>query len=68
MADEIQQAQDHALREVERARKAQQLMAASMPKLQPSGECLNPLCGEPLEGVQLFCGPACAKEHAKRVK
>lgn len=46
----------------------QRAKAASAKKLHPTGECQNPLCGEPVEGERLFCGPICAKEHAKRVK
>jgi hypothetical protein len=68
MADVFDQAQDLVLRENELARMAQQRLASHAPKLEPTGECQNPLCGEPLDGARLFCGPDCAKEHAKRVK
>lgn len=79
MADILDQAQDSLEREEQAAQAARQAQAAwdAAHAPDPTGECLNPLCGEPLDPVPdghggavmpLFCGPACAKEHAKRVK
>jgi hypothetical protein len=68
MADVFEQAQEREQLDRQQALKAQQLMAAAAPKLLPTGECQNPLCGEPVDGERLFCGAACAAEHAKRVK
>lgn len=69
MADEFDRAQEISLQAAEQAREAQRIKAAMQAKLTPRGECQNPLCGETLtKAGQLFCGPACAQEHAKRVK
>lgn len=66
MADVFDQAQDRAQQDLEQCLQAAR--AAVAPKLKATGECRNPLCGEPLEAGRLFCGPACAQEHARRVK
>lgn len=64
MADEFDQASDIEMRERERSIAAQAAKAAASPKLQPTGECQNPRCGEPFEhgSDKLFCGPACAQQ------
>jgi len=68
MADVFDAAQEAEARETAHALAAQQARAASAPKLEATGECLNPLCGEELEPPRLFCGPSCAQEHARRSK
>lgn len=68
MADLYDQAQDTDALLVASALAVQKTKAAAEPKLAATGECLNPLCGEPLPGPQLFCGASCAKEHARRSK
>jgi hypothetical protein len=68
MADQFDRAQDEDARQTAFAIAAQQRQAASAPKLEATGECLNPLCGEDLDPPRLFCGPSCAQEHARRCK
>jgi len=68
MGDLTDQVQDRDAQQLAEALQAQQVKASLTPKLQPTGECRNPLCCEPLEGDRLFCGPACAQEHARRNK
>lgn len=66
MADDLDRAQDEAARQTEFALAQQMAAAARIPKLEATGECRNPLCGEELEKPRLFCGPKCATEHARR--
>lgn len=66
--DDFERAQEREQLDRQQALTAQQQSAAAMPKLQPTGECRNPLCCEPLDPPKLFCGPKCAEEHARRVK
>lgn len=47
------------------ALEAQQRRAAATPRPDPTGECLNPLCGEPVAAPRLFCGQNCAAVHAR---
>lgn len=68
MADEFDRAQELDALAVTSAMNLQRKLAAAAPKLTATGECLNPLCGEPLDPPQLFCGPQCAQEHARRSK
>lgn len=68
MTDQFDQAQATEALETEAALRAHQLRAAAAEKVEPTGECLNPLCGEPLDPPQLFCGSQCAREHARRSK
>jgi hypothetical protein len=68
MTDLFDHAQATEALETDAALRAQQMRAALAEKVQPTGECLNPLCGEPLDPPQLFCGPKCAREHARRSK
>jgi hypothetical protein len=68
MPDLFDQAQDGEARENEAAMRAQRVRAEMAEPTKATGECLNPLCGEPLDPPQLFCGPNCAREHARRVK
>lgn len=74
MADQFDQAQeiDALMRSSAMAQQAKK--AAAMPKLEPTGECQNPACGEPLRRVRnpagelampLFCNADCAKQHAR---
>ncbi len=65
MADQFDQAQriDELMRDSARA--AQQKQAARTPPAVPTGECLNPLCGEPVGPPKLFCNSGCAAQHAK---
>jgi hypothetical protein len=68
MTDLFDHAQATEALETDAALRAQQLRAALAEKVQPTGECLNPLCGEPLDPPQLFCNSQCAREHARRSK
>jgi hypothetical protein len=68
VADQFDQAQRIDGLMAESALALHQKNAAKEPKLKPNGECWNPLCGEPLVGAALFCGPSCAQEHARRSK
>lgn len=68
MADQYDQASDTEALTLNVALLAQQAKAATTPKLEPVGECLNPICCEPLEEPRLFCGPKCAQEHARYTK
>jgi hypothetical protein len=63
MADLFDQAQDRDAQQLAEALQAQTAKAAATPKLAATGECLNPKCGEPLEGGKLFCNSDCAAEH-----
>lgn len=65
MADEIDQAntlQDQALAV---ALADQQKAAASFTRPQPTGWCLNPLCGDDVNADQLFCNSTCAQAWEK---
>jgi hypothetical protein len=68
MADLFDQAQETDALLVSSALAAQRARAASTAQPDPTGECLNPLCGEPLDMPRLFCGPKCATEHARYSK
>ena len=68
MADEFDRAQELDALAVTSALNHHAKLAARAPKLAHTGECHNPLCGEPLESPRLFCGPKCAQQHAKRSK
>jgi hypothetical protein len=68
MTDTFDQAQATEALETDAALRAQQLRAALAPRVDPTGECLNPLCGEPVESPKLFCNANCAQEHARRSK
>jgi hypothetical protein len=68
MADDFERAQELDALAVVSARNLQERKAAREPKLEHTGECLNPLCGEPIESPRLFCGIPCAQEHARRSK
>lgn len=67
MADLFDQASEREMLDLQQALQAQQEKANATPKLQPRGECLNPLCGEPFDedAARLFCGPRCAQEFQK---
>lgn len=65
MADEFDRAQELELLNLQQSLAAQAEIARATPKLQATGECLAPRCGEPLPAGQLFCGPACAQFHAR---
>jgi hypothetical protein len=65
MADEIDQAnslQDQALAV---ALADQRKAAASFTRPQPTGFCLNPLCGVDVNTAQLFCNNICAQAWEK---
>lgn len=66
MADQFDNAQRIDQLMTESARAHQAKLAASEPKLDPTGECQNPMCGEPVEPPRLFCNAKCASEHARR--
>jgi hypothetical protein len=67
MADQFDQAQAIDLLMAESALAQHAKKAAAEPKLLATGECLNPMCCEPLTlAGQLFCNSGCAKEHARR--
>jgi hypothetical protein len=68
VADEFDRAQELDALAVTSALNLQRKLAANAPRLDHTGECQNPLCGEPLDPPQLFCGPSCAREHARRSK
>lgn len=68
MADQFERAQELDALNLASSLALQERRAASTPKLSHTGECQNPLCGEPLESPRLFCGPICAKQHARRSK
>jgi hypothetical protein len=65
MPDIIDQAQQFDALNLAQGLQAQQAKAALAPKLSPKGYCLNPRCSEDFDegSQQLFCGPACAREH-----
>jgi hypothetical protein len=69
MPDIFDQAQERDQQQLAESLAAQAARAAASPKLEATGNCLNPLCGEDLQplasGVMpLFCGADCAKKHA----
>lgn len=68
MADQFDQATETEALSLSAALAAQAARAANAPKVEPTGECLNPLCGEPLAHPRLFCGANCAAEYASRRK
>jgi hypothetical protein len=68
MTDLYDQASETEALALSAALLAQQAKAAATVQPVATGECLNPLCGEPLDPPQLFCGPQCAREHARRSK
>lgn len=69
MADQFDRAQDTDALITEDARERHALKAASELKLVPTGECQNPVCGEPFHNsARLFCGPICAQAHARQRK
>lgn len=68
MSDIFDQASETEALALSAALQAQQAKAAASVPLAATGECLNPLCGEELEPPKLFCGPDCAREHARRSK
>lgn len=71
MADIFDLATEREERSRNESLAAQAAIAASTPKAEPRGRCLNPLCGEPFhpdEYMRLFCGRDCADEHARRTK
>lgn len=72
MADVFDKAQELEALDRQQAWLAHKAKAAAAQKLQPSGECLNPLCCEPFDLLghetahRLFCGPECAAEYERR--
>lgn len=67
MGDVIDQAQAFDALNLAQGLQAQAVKAAAAPKLTPRGHCLNVACEEPLElPGQLFCNPACEREHSRR--
>lgn len=68
MADQFDQASETEALALSVALAVQAAKAASSAKPEPTGECLNPLCCEPLGHPRLFCGPKCAQEHARYSK
>jgi hypothetical protein len=68
MTDLYDQASETEALALHTALLAQQAKAAATVQPVATGECLNPLCGEELEPPKLFCGPDCAREHARRSK
>jgi hypothetical protein len=68
MSDTFDQAQEREAIENATAVRIQQARAAKHEEPSPTGECMNPLCGEPVESPKLFCNSRCAQEHARRVK
>ena len=68
MADVFDRAQELDSLAVMAARAEQERKAAKCQRLQPVGHCLNPACGEPLEGARLFCNPECETEYRRRTK
>jgi hypothetical protein len=68
MADQFDQASETEALSISSALAAQAKRAAAAIPLAATGECQNPLCGEPLDPPRLFCGSRCAAEHSKRRK
>jgi len=68
MADQFDQAQETEALMTSSALAAQAKRAACAPAVEATGECQNPLCGEPVEHPKLFCDAKCAAAHAKRSK
>jgi hypothetical protein len=67
MGDVIDMAQSFDALNLAQGLQAQAARAASAPKLTPRGYCINALCEEPLAlPAQLFCNPACEREHSRR--
>jgi hypothetical protein len=66
MADQFDAASDIEMRDRELRLAAQLAKAAAMPRLIPTGECLNPRCGEAFEvgSLKLFCNSKCAQQHS----
>lgn len=67
MPDFFDKASEHEQRALQDQLEAQRLRAACAPKLAPSGECMNPRCGEefPAGDPRVFCNAKCAVEHAR---
>lgn len=69
MADQFDKAQELDALAVESAMAEQAKRAASAPRLQPVGYCLNPACEEPFtDPARLFCNPQCGAEFQRRQK
>lgn len=67
MPDDFDKASETEAKTLQDQLDAQRLRAACAPKLAPSGECMNPRCGEefPAGDPRVFCGAQCANEHAR---
>lgn len=67
MADEIDRAQDAEARNLSHALDAQRVLASLTPKMQPTGYCHSPVCGDefPANDNRLFCGRECADDHQR---
>ncbi len=68
MTDTFDQASETEALTLSAALAAQAAKAAASTKLEPTGECLNPICGEPVDEPRLFCGPKCAQGYARYAK
>lgn len=66
MADDFDRASDAEMRDRELLLKAHSALSALVTRMAPSGECHNPLCGEPFhpDSPKLFCDDKCAKQHS----
>ncbi|HZZ06301.1 hypothetical protein [Paraburkholderia sp.] len=65
MADVIDMAQDFDALNLAQGLAAQKIKAAHTPRLRAEGYCLNADCEESFNNsAQLFCNPACEREHA----
>lgn len=68
MADDIDRAQERDELNLKEALSVQRQRAMATAHLTPTGECLNPRCGEPFaanDATRLFCGPDCEAEHRR---
>lgn len=63
MADQLDLAADYEEMDRQHAIAAHHGRSASLPKLAPVGYCRNPLCGDDVQGSQLYCNDACADKH-----
>lgn len=66
MADDIDRAQELDAINTSDAIERHMIMSSIARRLQPTGECRNPRCGEPFvaaDSNRIFCGPECAAEH-----